>query len=384
MLLALTLLVSSCAYREITPSPSGTSWTEGNRIDTLVNGKTFYPAMLTAIRNAKRSITFETFAYVNAPITTQFTEALAQKAHEGVEVRIILDAVGSKKLKPAHLSTLKKAGAQVYLYRPFKAWRLLHSNNRTHRKILIIDGKTAFTGGAGFAHSWLTDWRDTQYRIQGPAVAQLQESFSENWLELSGETLKDSLYFPPLSPVGSHRAAFVSDTISNRENPLAHGVLEAIRSSRKSLLLEQSYFVPNATFRKALLDAAQRGVKIEIIVPGADIDSRATRYASQNHWRQYLESGIQLYQYEAGMLHGKLLISDGLLSIVGSGNLDDRSFFLNDEVNLHVHSRAFASDQERMFRQDLRKSRRITTANLSQLLAPWLSRTLAGFISAQL
>ncbi len=384
LLLLGIIALSSCVHRQIAPGPPPAQWTEGNQIKTLINGKKFYPPMLGAIHSAKKSITFETFAYVDSPIASQFTKALAAKAAEGVKVNIILDQVGSKQLSAEHLTFLRKAGAKVLLYRPFQWWRLLYSNNRTHRKILIIDGQTAFTGGAGIAHSWVNEWRDTQYSIQGPAVAQLQRSFAENWLELNQDQLVGDSYFPKLSKKGPYQAQFISDTISNRTNPLAQGVLHAITSAQQTLLLEQSYFVPNARLRQALLAAARRGVKIEIILPGKKVDSPVTRYASQNHWRSYLEAGIRLYQYEAVMMHGKLLIADGSVSIIGSGNIDDRSFFLNDEVNLHVRSKQFAREQEKMFRDDLKSCREITLSNLSQVMAPWFKRFFSGLIAPQL
>ena len=204
----------------------------------------------------------------------------------------------------------------------------------------MVDGEVGFTGGAGFAHAWTgtaqnsSHWRDTQYAVKGPAVQQLQAAFCENWEELTGKSLNGTDYFPRLVARGKMRSQFVFDSPRDKKHPLAHSVLMAINSSRESLFLAQSYFVPNSGFRKALLQAAKRGVRVEILVPNKDIDSKPSRYASQNHWAELLRGGIRIFQYEATMMHGKLLVADGRLSIVGSGNLDDRSFFINDEVNL--------------------------------------------------
>ena len=282
---------------------------------------------------------------------------------------------------------MRACGVQVHLYHPISS---LKWNRRTHRKILITDGKTAFTGGAGFADSWKGDarnaheWRDTMYQIQGPAVAQLQTTFNENWNRLTGEKLSGPSYFPPLKSSGPLKASFIPDSPSDQRNPIAHGVLHAINSAQKSLILEQSYFVPNKTFRNALIAAANRGVQITILVPGPIIDSKPTRHASQNHWASYLNAGITLYQFEGAMLHGKLLIADEKLTIIGSGNLDDRSFFLNDEVNLHVLSQSFAREQSQMFYRDLERSRKITKENLGSILASPVKRFAAEIIAPQL
>ena len=357
---------------------SRVSWQEGNAIRTLINGDAFFPLMLEAVRNAKKSITFETFAFVEGPVTREFTEALAEKAHQGIDVKVILDGVGSKKVGEYNVALMKYRGVDVEIYHPLHQIAPNTLSNRTHRKILVVDGKVGFTGGAGHAHAWTGNahhplhWRDTQYEIRGPAVSQLQAAFCENWEELTGEQLRGPDYFPKLKSEGNLRAQFVYDSPRDKSHPLAHTVLMAINASRESLIMEQSYFVPNKGLRKALLRAAARGVKVEILVPNEDIDSKASRYASQNYWAELLKGGIRIYQYEKTMMHGKLLVADGRLSIVGSGNLDDRSFFINDEVNLHVDSASFAKEQTRMFREDLKGAREITTENLSEVLeAPY-------------
>jgi len=382
--------VGSAGFAKEFSDASGVSWYEGNEIKTLINGNAFFPPMLEAVRGAKKSITFETFAFIECPLTREFSEALAEKAREGVAVHIILDGIGSRDVGKFNVGLMRNAGADVKIYHPIHHCWPNTLSNRTHRKILVVDGRIGFTGGAGFAQAWTGDaqnssfWRDTQYEVRGPAVRQLQEAFCENWRETTGNELRDDRYFPRLSPQGNIRAQFVFDSPRNRNHPLAHSVLMAINSSRESLALAQSYFVPTKPLRDALLRAAARGVRVEILVPNKDIDSKPSRYASQNHWADLLRGGIRIFQYEATMMHGKLLVADGRLSIVGSGNLDDRSFFINDEVNLHVDSVVFAREQSRMFRDDLKQSREITLQNLHEVLEASYKRFFARWIEGHL
>lgn len=382
--------ISNPGFSDSIAKTAQTPWTEGNKIETLVNGDAFYPEMLQAIQDAKHSITFETFAYVPGQVATDFTNALVLKAQEGVQIHVILDAIGSADLGTSHLKPMRYHGIEVYFYQPYLTLNTKAMNNRTHRKILITDGRVAFTGGAGFANSWLgnardeSEWRDTQYRIEGPAVAQLQQCFNENWKKLNGKALNGPLYFPTHSSKGPFRAHFVTDSPENHRHPIAHSMLAVINAAEKSLVMEQSYFVPNRIFREALVRAAKRGVRIHIIVPSEKIDSKPTRHASQNHWAKLLRAGIRLYQFDPTMMHAKLLVADDRFTITGSANLDDRSFFINDEVNLHVDSSSFAREQTAVFQRDLERCREITLANLTSLLAPWHQRLGARLISPHL
>jgi len=382
--------LSSAAFSRTLALTAQSPWTTGNRIKTLVNGEAFYPPMLAAIRSAKRSITFETFAYVPGHVATDFTNALVSSARKGVKVHLILDAIGSADLGKEHLDPMRASGIEVHFYQPYLTLNTKAMNNRTHRKILITDGKAAFTGGAGFADSWRgnarneNEWRDTQFQVEGPAVAQLQRCFVENWQKLSGTKIAGPEYFPTLTHRGPYRAHFVSDSPENHGHPIAHSMLAVIRGAEKSLLLQQSYFIPDRHFRKALAEARARGVTVKIIMASDKIDSKPCRHASQNHWRELLEAGVQLYQFEPSMMHAKLLVADARMTIVGSGNLDDRTFFINDEVNLHVDSADFARLQIEIFVDDLKRSREITLENLPDILAPWHQRFGAWLISQHL
>lgn len=382
--------VSGKEFRKELSTVAGVPWIAGNEIKTLPNGDAFFPPMLAAVKSARKSITFETFAFVDAPVTRRFSKALAEKAKAGIPVKMILDDVGSAKAGEGNVKLMREAGVELHFFHPINILRPQISNNRTHRKILVVDGKVAYTGGAGFAFAWSGNahntkhWRDTQYEIRGPAVASFQEAFRENWFELTGEDLKGSSYFPRLQAAGSLPVQVVYDSPWDKNHPIAHSVLAAINGSRRSLLLQQSYFVPNREFREALLRAAERGVKVEVMVPNHLVDSKPTRYASQNHWAGLLKGGIRIFQYETTMMHAKLLVADERISIVGSGNLDDRSFFINDEINLHVDSKDFAREQTRMFRKDLLKCREITSGNLGEVLEPGYKRFFARFIESHL
>lgn len=369
---------------------AGTPWVGGNNLVTLPNGDSFFPAMLKEVQSARESITFETFALVEAPVTRELAWILAERARSGVEVKLILDAIGSARAGELNLRWMREAGVDVRLYHPVNIFRPRLSNNRTHRKILVVDGRVAFTGGAGFALAWegnartRKEWRDTQYEIRGPAVRLFQEAFRENWFELTGELLGGPSYFPRLARARDEAVQVVADDPWDGEALIAQGYVAAINGARRSLVLQQSYFVPNRIMRDLLMQAAARGVKIEVMVPDHGVDSKPTRQASQYHWKELLEAGIRIYQYERSMMHGKLLVADERLSIVGSANFDDRSFFINDEINLHVDSADFAREQLAMFGRDRALCREITTGNLKSVLEPWYKRFFAGLIASQL
>jgi len=384
------IAIKSTALQSSLENTTRVRWTEGNTIKTLENGDGYFPPMLAAIRGAKQSVTFETFAFIDAQCSHDFCQAMAAKAREGVPVHVILDEVGSRRMGKENRVLLEKSGVQFFQYHPRNPFRLIRTNRRTHRKILVIDGSLGFTGGAGFAFVWEGDtrneleWRDTQYQVEGPVVAQMQEAFTENWEELTGVLLKGEAYFPTLKSHGKTRAQFVYDSTRNARNPIAHAMLHAINSAREEILLEQSYFIPNEAFRVALISAASRGVKIEVIMPDEKIDSKESRNASQNHWRELLEAGVKLYEFTPSMMHAKLLIADRTCVIVGSANLDQRSFFINDEGNLHVIDEEFAQDQVDMFLRDKRRSREVTLQNINALLNPWYRRAFARIIEPQL
>ncbi|MDA0768421.1 MAG: phosphatidylserine/phosphatidylglycerophosphate/cardiolipin synthase family protein, partial [Verrucomicrobia bacterium] len=369
---------------------SGAPWTGGNDIITLENGGLYYPPMLEAIKNARKSVTFETFAFMSSTPAYYFCLAMAERARAGVKVHVILDGVGSRNLGDTCKNILTEAGVELHYYRPYNLLRPRWSNNRTHRKILVVDGNLAYTGGAGFADGWMghahtpDHWRDTQYEIRGPAVAQLQHVFIDNWRELTGRQLSGPDYFPLLRPAGPMKAQLTLGAPLEKGDTIAQTYLLAIAAARHSLLIEHAYFIPFPALRKAVADAARRGVRVEIITPGPHIDVPLCRTAARLSYPDLLKAGARIWEFAPTMMHGKLIVIDDHLVIAGSANFDDRSLFLNDENNMHVLDRAFAQEQIAMFERDKARSVEITPADLRAHLFNLPSRAAAHLLSPQL
>jgi len=350
----------------------GPALRSGNEIVTLRNGSQIFPAMLRAIRSARRSIDFETYIYWKGDIGRQFAEALAERARAHVAVHVILDWQGTQRLDRESVQLMTDAGVEVAKYNPIKPfqvgfwYRPMRLNNRTHRKLLIVDGKIGFTGGVGIADEWDGNaqdpkhWRDNHYRVEGPVVSELQAAFLDNWLKTNGSVLHGNDYFPPLSEVGPYKAQTFKSSRSGGSESARLMYLVSIASATKSVRLASAYFVPDKLSIDALLEAAHRGVSIEIIVPGRHIDHQTVRQASRNKWGELLEAGIRIYEYQPTMFHCKYMIVDGLWVSVGSSNFDSRSFRLNAEANLNVLDARFAVEQTRVFEQDKTRSKEIT------------------------
>lgn len=353
---------------------------EGNRYRALVNGGEIFPAMIAAIRGAKESVNFETYIYWSGPTGQAFAAALAERAKAGVKVQVLLDWVGSAKMNPALISTMEVAGVKVLRYHPPSWTQLGRLNNRTHRKLLVVDGRIGFTGGVGIAEQWEghaedpAHWRDTHFEIEGPAVAQMQAVFMDNWIKTAGAVLHGPEFFPNLAPVagvggGAGRAQVFSSSPSGGSASMELMYLLSITAATKTIRLSASYFVPNDLALKTLVDAVKRGVKLQIIVPGPHTDSDTVAFASKARWGELLLAGGEIYEYQPTMYHCKVMIVDDLMVSVGSTNFDDRSFRLNDEANLNIYDEGFAKEQAAQFEADLAKSRRVT-------LAEWLDRPL--------
>jgi cardiolipin synthase len=351
---------ASPEFRQSAGSLLGPNFVAGNNITTLVNGDQIFPAMLSAIRSAKHSINFETYVFWDGQIGREFTQALAERAQAGVHVNAILDAQGTQKMGTENRSRLREAGVEVVNYHSALFFDPRRYNNRTHRKLLIVDGKIAFLGGAGIADQWTGNaespqhWRDNHYKVTGPVVAQLQASFMNNWLKTRGTVLHGDDYFPPLPSTGPYPAQALRSSARNTNLDLMY--MLAIASAQKTLRIENAYFLPDDLIRKELVAAAKRGVKIEIIVPGKLIDQRLVRAASKRHWPELIEAGIKIYEYQPTMVHVKLFIVDDAFVSVGSGNFDNRSIQLNDEANLDVLDRDFAAQQAQLFEIDKKQS----------------------------
>jgi cardiolipin synthase len=344
----------------------GPSILDGGKVETLLNGDEVFPAMLKAIQNAKKSITFETYIYWSGKVGREFTDALSRKAREGVKVYVLLDWVGSGKMQKDLLEEMESAGVQLARYHEVNWYTLQKLNNRTHRKILVIDGKVGFTGGIGVADHWLGNaqskghWRDTHYRFEGPSVTQMQAVFNENWIELRGELLHGDEFFPPVEKAGNQKTQVFKSSPEDGSESARLMYLLSIAAARKNILMSNAYFVPDDLSVKHLVSAAKRGVKIQIIAPGEITDTKIVRSASRSRWGELLKAGVEFYEYQPTMFHCKVMTVDDIWTSVGSTNFDNRSFRLNDEVNLNVYDADFAREQNEIFRQDLAKSRKVT------------------------
>ena len=363
----------------------------GNRVANFENGAEIFPAMLEAIRQAKRTIDFETYIYWSGDIGREFVEALAERARAGVEVQVLMDWVGSQKMDRALLDQLRTAGVDVQRYHPLKWYHLARMNNRTHRKLLVVDGRVGFTGGVGIADNWDGNadspkhWRDSHYRIEGPAVAQMQAAFLDNWIKTTGAVLRGDGYFPALETAGNSDAQVFTASPSGGGDSMLLMYLMAITAAEKTVDLSAAYFVPDDLTRAALIDALRRGVRLRIIVPGTKIDAEVVRKASRANWGELLEAGAEIHEYQPTMFHCKTLIVDRRLVSVGSTNFDNRSFRLNDEANLNIYDPEFAGRVTAVFEQDLRKSRRITLEAWKD--RPWqekLQEKASALLSSQL
>jgi cardiolipin synthase len=363
----------------------------GNRVTALLNGDEAFPAMLEAIRSARRSIALEAYIFWPGTVGTTFAEALAERARAGVATHLLLDAMGSKKLDEELIGRMRDAGVQVVYFRPLRWYTLDRVNHRTHRKLLIVDGRVGFTGGLGIADLYLghaqdkDHWRDGQFRAEGPVVGQLQAAFLDNWIQTGGPLLHGEDYYPPLDSAGGAWAQAVHSSPGGGTESLRLMYHLAIASAGRSILIANPYFVPNTLAVGMLVEARRRGVRVEIIAPGPITDAGLVRRASRAKWGPLLEAGVRIYEYQPTMYHNKLMVVDDYWVTVGSTNFDNRSFRLNDEANLNVFDETFARAQAEIFARDRDRSREVTleewrgrpvTERLEEFVARMLRRQL--------
>jgi cardiolipin synthase A/B len=334
------------------------------RVEVLTNGELFYEAELDAISKARNSINIEAYIFQKGVVARRFVNALTERAQAGVQVNIVLDAIGSFATWNSYFKELRDAGGRVFWYHPFKWYTLPRINNRTHRELFIIDGKIGFIGGAGVADHWLISkpdrprWRDTMFRVEGGGVSGLQATFAENWLEASGELLIGKEYFPFCEADGTASALVVDSSptagMSTRARMLYQTLLA---SAQESIYITTPYFLPDRSARQEMVRAIrERGVEVKIITPGKKSDHLLTRRSSRRLYGELLRAGAEIYEYEPAMLHAKTMIVDRVWSVVGSTNFDNRSFGLNDEINLAAFDRQLAKRLEQDFRQDVAAS----------------------------
>ncbi len=369
----------------------GPSIVEGNDVMDLQNGDRIFPPMLAAIRAARRSITFETYIYWSGDIGKQFADALSERARAGVKVHVLLDWVGSSKMEDSYLDEMRAAGVEIEKFHKPHWYNLARLNNRTHRKLLVVDGVAGFTGGVGIAPQWTGNaqdpdhWRDSHYLVRGPAVAHLQATFLDNWLKVTGRVLHGDAYFPKLAPAGTQRAQMFSSSPSSGSESMQLMYHMAVTAAERSIDLSAAYFVPDELTRTLLLDALRRGVRVRIVTPGEHTDTETVKAASRGTWGPLLESGAEIYTYGPTMYHCKVMIVDQRLVSVGSTNFDNRSFRLNDEANLNVYDEAFARRQTEVFEQDIRQSRRVTHQEwLNRPLRERIAERFSGLLGSQL
>ncbi len=336
-----------------------------NSVDVLLNGEEIFPALLDAIRSARKTITYEQYYYEDGPVARDIAEALAERCRAGVGASVLLDAFGTLSMPAQYVDLMKQAGCHVVSFRPLNPIALNRSNQRNHRRVLVIDGRVGFTGGSGVSRKWMGNgrtedhWRDTDVRVRGPVVEYLQGAFAENWLEATGIVLGGEPYFPrPLPPSGEAYAQVVRSSPAGGSFAMYTMFLLAISSARRSIYITNPYFVPDGAMEEALLAAVGRGVKVVVLVPGA-IDHNIVRQASRGKFGKMLKAGVEIHEYRAALLHSKTMVVDGVWATVGSTNLDNRSFALNDEVNLVIYDPGVARRLEKVFADDLSRSRKV-------------------------
>jgi cardiolipin synthase len=362
-------------YLRVIQAICQTSMSHGNRVEIFTNGAQFYPAMRDAIRAAESSVNLEAYILKPGEAADMLTSALLDRVTAGVEVRIVVDAIGSGWPFNREVARLVAGGCQVNFYQPPAWYRLHRLNNRTHRELLVVDGRIAFTGGAGIADWWLKPmkgdpaWRDTMALVEGPVVASLQGVFAENWLECCGEILTSPRHWPPLTTAGDTAAILVRSSPSDRATPSRVVFQSLIEGAVASVEISTPYFLPDAALRLALVRAAQRGVRVRVVVPGRHSDQRLVRLASRRNFGRLLSSGVRIFEYRPAMTHVKALTVDETWALVGTTNVDNRSFEHNDELNIAFRAADVTARLRRDFDADIAASDEVT-------LEGWQARPL--------
>ncbi|MGZ8852494.1 MAG: cardiolipin synthase [Thermoanaerobaculia bacterium] len=366
--------IRDVAFLQTMHALTGAPLAEGNSVTVLKNGVQIFPSMLAAIKAAKKTINLEFYIYWDGEIGRTFAEALAERARAGVQVKVILDAVGSSGMSQSLIDFMMRNGVDLEWYHPLRWYTLSRLNHRTHRKLLIVDGEVGFTGGVGIADNWLGDadskdhWRETVIRVEGPVVAQMQFAFMDNWVKSRGELLTGLDYFPQIKPLGDHITQVIKSSPSEGISTVKLLYIISIVASERSIYINNAYFVPDPDTIRALEGAVRRGVDVRVVIPGDKTDVPIARQAGRLHYELLLRRGIRIFEYQPTMMHAKTMVVDGIWTTIGSSNFDDRSFRLNDEVNVNVYDEAIAKQVETMFFEDVAKSTEITPRK-------WLRRT---------
>jgi len=339
---------------------------EGNRVELLVNGVEIFPAMLSAIAEAEESINLLSYVYWEGEIAREFADALSAAARRGLDVRVVLDAVGAARMDSTLVEQMEEAGCEVAWFNPARWYSLARYNNRTHRKVMVVDGRIGFTGGVGIAHEWTGDaedaahWRDDHFRFDGPVVRYLQGAFVENWRQATGEVLTGERVFPALEPAGDVEMAVVNTGPGGATSEVGFTYWLMFHGARERIYVATPYFVPDPELELGLADAARRGLDVRLLVPNEHQDSRLVRYASRTWYHELLRAGVRLYEYQPTMMHVKAVSVDRDWAVVGSANFDSRSFEINFEIVVAVFDSVFVEELDASFEEDLRQAREIT------------------------
>ena len=356
---------TSPAFERAVEAYTASPIVSGNRVQLLFNGDEIFPALVTAIRSARMTVNYAQYFFEDGPPAHQVVDALADRCRAGVPVKILLDAVGTMKMPAELRQELEDAHCRVKYFRPLGKLSIVRANHRNHRRILVVDGRIGFTGGSGVSGKWMGNgrvadhWRDTDVRVEGPVVDYLQGAFVENWMEATGEILVGPEYFAVGEADGSGvRAQVVKSSPSGGGDAMYRLFLLALASARRSVLLSNPYFLPDQAMRDVMERAAHKGVSVKILVPGV-VDHELVRQASRSGFGRMLRAGIQIYEYRGALLHAKTMVVDGTWATVGSTNFDNRSFALNEEINVAMYDPVLAGRLEKAFEDDLRHAARV-------------------------
>ncbi len=366
--------VTDPEFKRVSGIIAGRPWVEGNHIEILRRGEDVFGSMLADIREAEKSITKETFMFYGDEVAGPVSDALAEAARRDVRVHFLMDYIGSVLASGEKLEKMLDAGVDVQRWRKPSWYQIARFNHRTHRKLLVVDGRSAYTGGVNTADPWMPDiddggYKDYHFRITGPVVNDIQGAFSENWVSSRGELLVGEKYYPVPDTTGTVPMQVTSSHPREGQKRVRKMLLHAIASASGSIRIGTAYFFPDNDFLDALVDAANRGVDVTILTPGDNIDQNYVRRASHTLWGDLMEAGIRMFEYQPAMYHTKLMIVDDYFVTIGSTNFDNRSFRLNDEANVNILDREFAEKMAAEFENDLLNSLRIE-------LEDWQNRPL--------
>jgi cardiolipin synthase len=360
-----SLEVGHVTFASTVAAYTGSAVVGGNRVELLLNGDEIFPAKLRLIRSARKTINYAQYVFEEGRPAADMARAFAERCRAGVRVNVLLDAIGALALPEEYRQIMLDGGCRLETFRPLSPFAIDRVNYRNHRRVLVADGRVGITGGSGTSGKWSGDgkthdhWRDTDVLVEGPVVEQLQGAFAENWLEATGVALGGKEYFPQPDPKGQVMAQAVRSSPAGGSTAMYTMFLLAMASARHSIYITNPYFLPDDKMIDTLVGSARKGVRVVLLLPGP-IDHNIVRQASRSELGRLLEAGIEVHEYRAALLHAKTMVVDSRWATVGSTNFDRRSFALNDEINLVVYDESIARNLERIFEQDLSRSKRVT------------------------